>query len=168
MVPKSKRPKSKDPKSQRPASPDKLSVVVFSGDYHRIHYALAMAAAAAAVNRPVTLFFTMAAIRALAKATDGGAPGWHHVPVTEAIAEGGDTGDTAAQADRHFAAQGIAAFDELLDACISFEVKFMVCEMGLKAIGMTVADLRGDISYAEGGIVSFLADGSKHGAMIVV
>ncbi len=147
------------------ASPDKLSVVVFSGDYHRVHYALAMAAAAAAVNRPVTLFFTMAAIRALAKAADGSTPGWHDAPVTEAIADGGAT---AAAADRHFASRGIANFDELLDACIGFEVKFMVCEMGLRAMDLTVADLRGDITYAEGGIVSFLADASKHGAMIVV
>ncbi len=147
------------------ASPDKLSVVVFSGDYHRVHYALAMAAAAAAVNRPVTLFFTMGAIRALGKATPGGAPGWHDVPVTAGIAS--DAG-TAEAADGQFASQGVATFDDLLAACISFEVKFMVCEMGLRAVDMTVANLRSDIAYTEGGIVSFLADASKHGAMIFV
>ncbi len=146
-------------------SPDKLSVVVFSGDYHRVHYALAMAAAAAAVNRPVTLFFTMGAIRALAKEADGGAPGWHGVPVTAGIADGCATAEAA---DSQFASRGIASFDDLLAACISFEVKFMVCEMGLRAVDMTVADLRGDITYSEGGIVSFLADASKHGAMVVV
>ncbi len=146
-------------------SPDKLSVVVFSGDYHRVHYALAMAAAAAAVNRPVTLFFTMGAIRALAKGADGGGPGWHHLPVTAGIADGCATAEAA---DGQFASQGVASFDDLLCACISFEVTFMVCEMGLRAVDMTVADLRGDITYTEGGIVSFLADASKHGAMIFV
>ncbi|MEE8516396.1 MAG: hypothetical protein V3T02_07145 [Alphaproteobacteria bacterium] len=147
------------------ASPDKLSVVVFSGDFHRIHYALAMAAAAAAVNRPVTLFFTMGAIRALGKAAPGGAPGWHDTPVTPGIADGCATAEAA---DGQFASRGIASFDELLSACISFEVKFMVCEMGLRAVDMTVADLRRDITYTEGGIVSFLADASNHGATILV
>ena len=152
------------PKSKGQQSPDKLSVVVFSGDYHRVHYALAMAAAAAAVNRPVTLFFTMEAIRALAKDL-GDTPGWHSIPVTEGVAAGAGTAEAV---DGHFASQGIASFDDLLGACISFEVTFMVCEMGLRAINMTVADLRDDIAYSEGGIVSFLADASKHGAMIFV
>ncbi len=57
-------------------SPDKLSIIVFSGDFERVHYALAMAAAAAAVDRPTTLFFTMEAIGALAKRRGDGAPGW--------------------------------------------------------------------------------------------
>ena len=33
---------------------DKLSVIVFSGLFDKVHYALAMATAAAAVGRPVT------------------------------------------------------------------------------------------------------------------
>ena len=37
------------------APPDKLSFVVFSGDYGRIHYALVMASAAAAIDKAVTL-----------------------------------------------------------------------------------------------------------------
>ena len=146
-------------------SPDKLSVVVFSGDYHRVHYALAMASAAAAVNRPVTLFFTMAAIRALGKGVPGGAPGWHDLPVSGGIVAGCATAEAV---DGQFASRGVASFDDLLGACITFEVKFMVCEMGLRAVDMTVADLRGDIAYTEGGIVSFLADASKDGAVIVV
>ena len=40
----------------------RLAIIVFSGDYDRVHYALAMASAAAAVSRPATLFFTMGAL----------------------------------------------------------------------------------------------------------
>ena len=45
------------------ASPDKLSLIIQSGEYDRVHYALVMASAALAVGKPVTLFFTMAATR---------------------------------------------------------------------------------------------------------
>ena len=45
--------------------PDKLSIVVYSGKFDEVHYALVMASAAAAVGRPVTLFFTMDACIAL-------------------------------------------------------------------------------------------------------
>ena len=47
------------------ARPTKLSLVLFSGSYDKVHYALAMAAAALASNTPATLFFTMGAARAL-------------------------------------------------------------------------------------------------------
>ena len=43
----------------------KLGIIVFSGDYDRVHYALITASAAAATDRQVTLFFTMEGIRAL-------------------------------------------------------------------------------------------------------
>ena len=42
-----------------------LSVILRSDDYESAHYALALAAAALAVNKPAVLFFTMAGIRAL-------------------------------------------------------------------------------------------------------
>ena len=58
------------------SGPDKLSIVVFSGDFDRIHYALVMAAAAVASNTPVTLFFTMWAGRALEAPLAEGKPAW--------------------------------------------------------------------------------------------
>ena len=58
-----------------PAPPiDKLSLVVFSADCDKIHYALMLAGAALAVNTPVTLFFTMGACQALRKVDEGKAP----------------------------------------------------------------------------------------------
>lgn len=142
------------------ASPDKLSIIVYSGDYGRVHYALAMASAAAAINRPVTLFFTMGGIRALTKPAKGG---WGALPVTD------DTGHgTGAAQDAAMAEKGLATFEELLAACVAFKVTIMVCEMGLRAVDLTMADLRADVPYQEGGIVSFLADASATGASLFI
>jgi peroxiredoxin family protein len=132
-----------------PSAPDKLSLVVFSGDYERVHYALAMAAAAVATNKPVTLFFTMGAARALV-----GPDGWRGLP--------------GAERDDDLAAKGLGTFAELLDACVALGVTFMVCEMGLKALGIAPESLRGDVPLTQGGIVTFLADASRTGAMLFI
>lgn len=142
-------------------SPDKLSIVVFSGDFDRVHYALVMAAAAVASNTPVTLFFTMWAGRALERPAADGSPAWHRMPVT-----GGGT--TAAAMDADFGARGVARFEELLEACVALGVTVMVCEMGLRALGMEPDALRPDIPVAKGGVVTFLADASRDGAMVFV
>lgn len=147
------------PPERRPRSPDKLSVVVFSGDFDKLHYALSMAAAAIAVNRPATLFFTMEAIRGLLKAS-GGRPGWH------ALACG--DGTPAGERDEAYAARGVATYEELLTSCSALGVTFMVCEMGLRAVDLEAGDLRDDIAVAEGGIVTFLNDASAHGALVFV
>lgn len=136
-------------------SPDKLSIIVFSGDFERVHYALAMAAAAAAVDRPTTLFFTMEAIHALAKRRGDGTLGWTAL-------------DGAAARDAEFAERGVATFEELFDACVALDVRIMVCEMGLRAVGLTGDDLRHDFEHDEGGIVTFLKDASADGAMLFI
>jgi len=141
-------------------APDKVSIVVFSGGFERVHYALATAAAAVASNVPATLFFTMGAARALCAAGADGLPAWHRLPVEE--------GAGAAETDAMFRGRGIAGFEELLDACVALGVRFMACEMGLKALAIDPADLRSDIPLAAGGLVTFLADASKHGAVVFV
>ncbi len=139
----------------------KLSIVVFSGDFDRVHYALARASAAAATNRPATLFFTMAALRALLKDKPDGTPGWH------ALAPAGG-GTSPGEREREFESQGVATFAELLGACRELGVKFMVCEMGLRAEGLVAGQLRDDIQYEQGGIVSFLADASPTGHTVFI
>ena len=146
------------PSSQAPR-PSKLSLVVYSGDFDKVHYALAMASAAVAVNVPATLFFTMEAIRALGE-PGGGAPGWHAL-------RAGD-GRGAREVDEEFGERGVARFDELLDACRDLGARFMVCEMGLRAVGLEMADLRGDIDFQQGGLVSFLNDARAEGTMVFI
>jgi len=130
-------------------APDKLSIIVFSGDYDRIHYALAMASSAVAIDRDVTLFFTMEGIRAVMRDDADGAPDW-----------------SAREAD--YAAKKIGTANEMMSACIELGATFMVCEMGLRATGINQDDLRDDVSIATGGIVTFLNDASRHGQMILI
>ena len=134
----------------------RLSLVVFSGEFDRVHYALAMAAAALASNTPATLFFTMGGCRALARRRADGGPGWH-----------GLDGD-AAIADAALAAKGLAGFADLLDACVALGASLMVCEMGLKAIGLGLDDLDPALAITPGGLVTFLADAQGDGAMVFV
>ncbi len=141
--------------------PEKLSIVVFSGDFDRVHYALVMAAAAIATNIPTTLFFTMWGARALLGMGPDGLPGWSRMPVAGSEIH-------AATLDRQFAEQGVACFEDLLSACVSLGVTVMVCEMGLKAMGLTLADLRPDVPVTGGGMATFLGDASKNGAMVFV
>ena len=136
-------------------APDKLSIVVFSGDFGRVHYALAMAAAAAAVDRPTTLFFTMESIHALAPRRADGSHGWIALP-------------GAAERDAEFAIRGVGGFEELFDACIALDVRIMVCDMGLRAMGLGPEDLRQDFKHHSGGIVTFLNDASADGAMLFI
>ena len=139
-------------------SPDKLSIVVYAGDYGRVHYALAMAASAAAMARPATLFFTMNAIRALTKSD-----GWRALPAGD-IAPGKSGGEQ----DSVMTAKGLAGFEDLLEACVECKVKILVCDMGLQALGIAKSDLRDDVPYDEGGIVTFLADASPSGTTLFI
>ena len=76
-------------------------------------------------------------------------------------ANGGERGDG-------YAAMSVATFEELLQSCVQFEVTFMVCEMGLRAEGLEGHPLRDDIPLQEGGVVTFLNDTSKDGAVIFI
>lgn len=134
---------------------DKLSIVVFSGDFDKVHYALVMAAAAVASNRAVTLFFTMWAGRAL----EAGA-GWRRLRCCD--------GSDAPSMDERFKQANVADFETLLEACVALGVTFMVCEMGVKALGMDPDGLRPDVPVTKGGLVTFLAQSSKDGAMVFV
>ncbi len=134
--------------------PTKLSLIVFSSDYERVHYALALASSALAIGRPATLFFTMGGIRALIQADEDGIAGWRSLP--------------GADRDDDFGAEGVATFEELLGACVSFGATVLVCEMGLKAEGLTAGDLRSDVTVVAGGIVSFLNDARADGAMLLI
>ncbi len=146
-------------------SPDKLSIIVCDGHFDKVHYALVMASAAAAVGRPVTLFFTMGACQVLGLEGADGKEAWRSLPVSAGVGEEGQSGG---ELDDSFSSQGVATFEELLEACVLLEAKFMVCEMGLQAVGMKGVALRNDIPLEPGGVVTFLNDASKDGALIFI
>mgnify|MGYP000016934236 CR=1 FL=1 len=140
------------------ASPDRLNLIVFSGTYERVHYALVLASGAQASERPATLFFTMGAARALVADAGDGRPGWHALPTED--------GRPAAVLDARFAQRGVAGFEDLLAGCLSLGVTTMVCEMGLQALNIAPESLRGDIPLKAGGVITFLNDASRHGGMM--
>ena len=114
-----------------------VSVILRSGDYESAHYALALASAAVAVNQKAVLFFTMGGIRALTgpppKVTD-----WSR--------------------DAENRARGVGDFETLLQACIELGARFIVCEMGLRSLGIDKSALRSDVPFTVAGIVTLLEE----------
>jgi len=138
------------------AGVEKLSLVVFSGSFEKVHYALVMASAALATGRAVTLFFTMEASRALLAPS-----GWRHLrPDAQ--------GATATSLDFGYSERGVATFEELLSACADLGAKFMVCEMGLRALGLEHEKRRAELTIEVGGVVTFLNDARKNGEMLFI
>jgi len=114
-----------------------LSMILRKGDYESAHYALALVSAAVAVNKPAVLFLTMAGIRALM-----GPP-----PPLD------DFGRDAVNRQR-----GVGDFETLLQASIELGARFIVCEMGLRSLGIDRASLRSDVPFIVAGIVTLLEE----------
>ncbi len=140
--------------------PTKLNLIVFSGEFDKVHYALAMASAALAINIPVTLFFTMRGIDALLKSADGEPPAWHGLISTD--------GRSGIEAESDNIERGAASFAELLEACSTLGAEFMVCEMGLRAIGRSRDEVRDDIEIVDGGLVTFYQGAGRDGEIVFI
>ncbi|MGE0151931.1 MAG: hypothetical protein AB7R90_04885 [Reyranellaceae bacterium] len=115
-----------------------LGLILLEGSYERVHYGLAMAASALAVNRPAVLFFTNGALLALA-----GEQGWRRLQ-----------GDALREEARRKAA-GVAGLPELLEACAALGGRLIACEMGLRTMALAANDLRSDIKIEIAGLVTF-------------
>lgn len=136
--------------------PQKLSIVVASGTFEKVHYALVMATGAAAIGTPVTLFFTMGACPAIL-ADDG----WRKLP--------SEKHDTSASArDDDFGSRGVATMNELIESAAELGITFMVCEMGLRAEGLEDQPLRSGVDIERAGVVTFINDASADGSIIYV
>jgi len=142
-------------------SPDKLSILVSDHHFDKVHYALVMASAAAAIGKPVTLFFTMGACQALMDFRLNPCLSWREMPLSD------ETG-TGAERDQFYADNGIGGFEELLEASSALGVTFMVCEMGMRAKNFPNPSLRKDLNIEISGVVTFLNDASKDGSIIYI
>jgi uncharacterized protein len=138
---------------------ERLSVLLLSGCFDRAHYALSIASTAAALERPATLFVTLAATRALLAEDDQGRPGWAALPLSAELAEA-EVSD-GASLDARNRARGVAGFEELLQACTALGVEFMVCEMGLRALDLQPQALRDDVPIRAGGLATLLGLGGQ-------
>ena len=132
----------------------RLGLILLSGCFDRVHYGLATASAAAALERPVSLFATLAATRAFLAAGADGRAGWAGLPLSPDLAQPG-LADGAAL-DAHYRAQGVAGFEELLQACAGLGVELIACEMGLRALGLAAAGLRADLPIERAGLATLL------------
>jgi peroxiredoxin family protein len=138
---------------------ERLSVLLLSGTFDRAHYALSIASTAAALERPATLFVTLAATRALVAEDGQGRPGWGALPLSAELADH-DVSD-GASLDARNRARGVAGFEELLRACVALGVEIMVCEMGLRALDLEAQALRKDVPIREGGLATLLGLGGQ-------
>jgi peroxiredoxin family protein len=137
-----------------------LSIIALSGDFERVHYALATASAARAVGRDVVLFFTQGALKALTRDATG-RPGWSALPAD--LLAHDEPGNVR---DGLFKQRHVGDFETLLAACVELGVRFIVCEMGLRAQGIDPATLRDDVPCETAGIVTLL-EATPPGAQIV-
>jgi len=128
-----------------------FSVILYSGDFDRIHYGLIAATSAACIDRKVTVFITMGACRAFT------AEGWKTLSLSSGAAPGIST-PTAL--NDYFRTQHIATFEELLEAAEALSIRFIVCETGLRAEKLTLSSLGTSLAFTSGGMVTFL----KHAA----
>jgi peroxiredoxin family protein len=138
---------------------ERLSVLLLSGSFDRAHYALAMASSAAALDRPATIFVSLAATRALLAPDSEGRPGWARLPVSAELA--GPDGTDGGLLDARNRARGVAGFEELLQACTALGVEIMVCEMGLRTLDLQADALRDDLPIRSGGLASLLGLGGQ-------
>jgi peroxiredoxin family protein len=145
--------------------PDVLSLVVYSGAYDKVHYALVLASGALALGSRATLFFTMDGCRALVKPDASGRPAWRNLALSQPTAKNFPNGGAM---DDDFKRQRLADFEQLLAACVELGVRVIVCELGLKARGLSPEDLRGDLPIEIAGVATLLEDASKTGAMLFI
>lgn len=111
-----------------PGMPLGLALIFGEASHARLHAALTLACAAAALGRPVRLFFHGEAVAALS-------PSRHWA------------GDATA---------GLATVADLLASALDIGVSVMACQSGLHLCGLTPAQLADGIE--SGGMVAFLAD----------
>ena len=122
-----------------------VAAIVFSGSFERVHYALVIATSAVAIGARATLFFTGDAVRALVAGE-----GWRLLR--------GAGGALGGEVDDGYRRGGAAGFAELLEAAVALGVRFIVCEMGLRVVGVTREDLRADVPVELAGVITLLAD----------
>jgi len=109
-----------------------LGILLESGTHARAHYALVVAAGAAALGRDVVLFATNRGCLLLAEPC----------PLLDDPREA------------EVAARGVAGIATLLPACVELGVRRIACEAGLKAEGLAGLALAEGVEVA--GVATFL------------
>ncbi len=128
-----------------------LAILCESDTHERVHYAFVLAAAAAAIGRPVLLFATNGGLHGLCR-------DW--------------SGLRNAERDQRAMAVGVVGLSELRGAAIALGVRLMACDAGLRIEGLDAGALLEQVEI--GGATTFLSEAglseaglSNGGAQIV-
>jgi len=121
-----------------------LTIIVQTAALDRVHYALMMAASAAALDAPTTIFFAIEGVEALRPSA------WDDL-----LTAAGQAGP--AYIDRLEAAR-VAHPEDLLSALGELDARIAVCDSGLAVAGVTLADLRSDLSIEVTGLADVLSE----------
>mgnify|MGYP003700772087 CR=1 FL=1 len=120
-----------------------LTIIVQTRALDRVHYALMLAAANAAVGAPTAIFFGIEGVHALG---GGGFDGLRTA-----------AGEVSADYLKRVSASGGASPDDLLTALAELEVWIAACDTGLAVAEMSPADLRSDIAIDVTGLTDVLS-----------
>jgi len=112
-----------------------LGIILLDGSHARAHFAFSLAAAAAAMDRPVTLFASGAGVHALCRDWSG---------LTDAVH------------DAELVMRGVGSLDVLREAALSLDVRLLACEAALRGEAVAPSALLDGVRVA--GLVTFLAD----------
>ena len=123
-----------------------LNIIIHSEFIDKIHYGLTLGTASRALDHDVIMFFSMKSIYALTINNQN--LGWANLRT--------ENGTDATLFDKSLKDKNIVSFEELLKLCADLDIKFMVCEMGMKFLNLNFSDLRKDIDYSDGGLVTLL------------
>ncbi len=123
---------------------DKLSIVLHSGDFARLHYGMVMAATGVGTAKPVTILFAGEAVRLLTKTF------------------------VYPDEEHRIKALRVAGFEELLTSVRDLGARLLVCETALALTELKEADLRDDLNLEVTGAATFLADASANGQIVFV
>lgn len=124
-----------------------VALALHSDQPDRLHYALVLAAAAAAIDRKVILFFAGPSILAATSA-----PGWRGLAGAEAF-------QASCEAAK------IAGFPELLEAIDALGVERLACELALALAGLKAEQLLPGVPV--GGAVTFLTRAKEFETLFV-
>ena len=135
-----------------------LKIILHTEFIDKIHYGLTLASASRALDNKVTLFFAMKSIHALVEKNKK--LGWTELKT--------ENGSSAKIFNESLIGKNIPNFEELIEICIDLEINFMICEMGMKFLNLNYSQLRKDINYLDGGLVTLLENPCDNSSLLFI
>ena len=129
-----------------PAIKRPMTIMFVSGSTDHIHMGLMTAATASAMGRPVTLFFSKSAVKAV---LEGGWPAL-------CDADGKDAGALGESQE----AQGIASFEMLMEALGALSARFIACETAIAEQGDALTPFLRSPIIETGGLATLIEEGT--------